>query len=273
MARIVMRSGRGDDVASTQWNELTREDLNARLPGAVVLLPTGATEQHGPHLATGHDSFTVARIAASAAERVTGDHEVIVAPTLMFGSSAHHLQFGGSLSLATETNRAVVRDLVSSMLSAGSRRVFLLNGHGGNHELNQLVARDLALEQPADAGVAIAAASYWEIAAASLAADARLAGFRMPGHAGQFETATMLAMDSARVREPRPARDDDPSRAMVIPGVRVEASGWWRTFDGYTDSPARATAETGEIIIEHVVRDVAAALTAFAAVDASPAAR
>jgi creatinine amidohydrolase len=257
-------------VPSSPWNELTREELNARLPQAVVVLPTGATEQHGPHLATGHDSFTVGHIAAQAASRVPDGLDVVVAPTLMFGSSAHHLQFGGSLSLSTATYQAVVHDLVSSMLAAGTRRILLLNGHGGNHELNQLVARDLALEQPADAGVAIAAASYWEIAAASLAADERLAGFRKPGHAGQFETSTMLTMDPARVREPRPAREDDPSLTTVIPGVRVEQSGWWLTFDGYTDSPARATAEHGEIILEHVIRDVAGVLTAFAAVGASP---
>ncbi len=81
----------------------------------------------------------------------------------------------------------------------------------------------------------------------------------------------MLAMTPDRVREPRPARDDDPSLAGVVPGVRVERTGWWRTFDGYTDSPARATAETGEIILEHVIRDVAAALATFAGVEVAPA--
>lgn len=256
-------------MPSSPWNELTREELNARLPHAVVVLPTAATEQHGPHLATGHDSFTVEHIARQAADRAGDDLDVIVAPTLVFGSSAHHLQFGGSLSLSTETYRAVVTDLVSSMIAAGARRILLLNGHGGNHELNQLVVRDLALAQPADAPVTIAAASYWEIAAASLTADERLGGFRMPGHAGQFETSTMLAMDPARVREPRPAREDDPSLTTGVPGVRVEQTGWWRTFDGYTDSPARATAELGEIILEHVIRDVAGTLRAIATAGSS----
>lgn len=261
--------GGNGTVTSSLWNELTRDELNDRLPSAVVVLPTGATEQHGPHLVTGHDSFTVEHIARQAAGSVGGDLDVIVAPTLMFGSSAHHLQFGGSLSLSTATYRAVVTDLVSSILAAGASRILLLNGHGGNHELNQLVVRDLALAQPADTPVALAAASYWDIAAASLTADERIAGFRKPGHAGQFETSTMLAMAPDRVREPRPARDDDPSLATVVPGVRVEQTGWWRTFDGYTDSPARATAEQGEIILEHVVRDVAEALRAFAAVGSS----
>jgi hypothetical protein len=51
--------------------------------------------------------------------------------------------------------------------------------------------------------------------------------------------------------------------------VRVEQTGWWLTFDGYTDSPARATAELGEIILEHVVRDVAGTLGAVATAGSS----
>ncbi|HVL25890.1 MAG TPA: creatininase family protein, partial [Thermomicrobiales bacterium] len=86
-----------------RWNELTRQELGALLPDAVVVLPTAATEQHGPHLATGHDTFTVVEIAERAAERAGDAATVIVAPALCFGSSDHHLPFGGTLSLRTET--------------------------------------------------------------------------------------------------------------------------------------------------------------------------
>ena len=246
------------------WNQATRAELNAALPNAVVLLPTGATEQHGPHLATGHDTFAVTAIAHRAARAVPAEVAVVLAPSLPFGSSDHHLPFGGTLSLATETYRRVVHDLVASMLAGGARRVFLLNGHGGNRELNQLVARDLALVQPADRPVAIAAAAYWEIAQAALAADPELGAVRRPGHAGQFETATMLAMTPEHVREPRPVRDADPSLVPAIPGARIESTGLWASYDGFTDFPARATAEQGQRVLDLIVRDVAAALTAFA---------
>jgi creatinine amidohydrolase len=246
------------------WNQSTRDELNAALPDAVVLLPTGATEQHGPHLATGHDAFAVTAIAHRAARAAGPEVGVVLAPTLPFGSSDHHLPFGGTLSLATETYRRLVHDLVTSMIASGARRIFLLNGHGGNRELNQLVARDLALAQPADRPVAIAAAAYWEIAADSLAADPELGAVRRPGHAGQFETATMLAMTPEHVREPRAVRDHDPSLVPAIPGTRIESTGLWASYDGYTDFPHRATAEQGRRVLDLIVRDVAAALTAFA---------
>lgn len=246
------------------WNEMTRNELAAALPQAVVVLPTGATEQHGPHLATGHDSFTVAAIASEAA--LAANATVVQAPTLMFGSSQHHLPFGGTLSLSTDAYYRVVRDLVQSMIAGGARRIFLLNGHGGNQELNQLVARDVALELAHDSGVSIAAASYWQIAAASLSAEYADSGMPLPGHAGAFETSTMLASQPQHVREPRLVREVDPFPGEVIAGVRIESAGSWQVFDGYTDFPHRATAEQGQRSLELIVHDVAAALDAFAAI-------
>ncbi len=251
----------------TIWNDATREELRKILPESLVLLPTGATEQHGPHLVTGHDTFAVTAIARTAGERAGETIPVVLAPALPFGSSAHHLPFGGTLSLTTETYLHVVRDLIASMIWGGARHIFLLNGHGGNHELNQLVARDTTLGQPVDAPVAIAAASYWDLARESIERDPSLRGLTIPGHAGQFETATMLALDSAHVREPRTERGGPTGAASTIPGARIDVTGLWSSFDGFTDFPYLATAAQGEAILDHVVREVAAALVAFAGID------
>ena len=244
------------------WNELTREELRKILPGAVVVVPTGATEQHGPHLATGHDTFSVTTIAQQAAEAASST--VVVTPALPFGSSHHHLAFGGTLSLSTDTYYRVVTDLVTSIIAGGGRRILLLNGHGGNQELNVLVARDIAMQQAPDAPVAIAAASYWQIADASLQAVAGPEGMLSPGHAGAFETSTMLATNPQHVRQPLEVRADGPGKVPGLAGVRLELTGSWQTFDGYTDEPHLATAELGSALLEVIVRDVAAAVDALA---------
>ena len=54
-----------------------------------------------------------------AAEQASGTISVLVAPTLPFGSSHHHLSFGGTLSLATETYYRVLADLGESMIISG----------------------------------------------------------------------------------------------------------------------------------------------------------
>ena len=250
-------------MSLTTWNESTREELNAALPGGLVVLPTAATEQHGSHLATGHDAFVVSHIATAAVERAGAQIAVVLAPALAFGSSAHHLPFGGTLSLRTETYLHVVRDLVESMLAGGAKRVLLLNGHGGNHEVNQLAVRDVAIALPPESGVVLSAASYWDIARPALSADARFAELTLPGHAGRFETATMLALDPSRVRE-RAERATDPSAVPPVPGVRVEAADRWESFDGYTDFPHRATAEEGRALLDIVIGAVAEAMVALA---------
>ena len=75
--------------------ELTRVEAGALAPSAVALFPVGATEQHGPHLPTGTDAVVIEEIAQRAANRVGDRVPVVVTPTLPFGSSHHHLPFGG----------------------------------------------------------------------------------------------------------------------------------------------------------------------------------
>ena len=87
------------------FEELTRDEIRTLAPNTMALLPVGAMEQHGPHLPVGTDSFTVEYIARTAAAELAADVPVLVAPTLPFGSSHHHLPFSGTLSLGTETWR------------------------------------------------------------------------------------------------------------------------------------------------------------------------
>src|SRR5215472_11937967 len=115
--------------------EMTREELRAIAAETMVVLPLGATEQHGPHLPAGTDFLAIEHLARAAAERAASEISITVAPTLPFGSSDHHLVFGATLSLRTETYYRVLTDLLKSLITDGFRKIFLLNGHGGNHEL------------------------------------------------------------------------------------------------------------------------------------------
>jgi len=242
------------------FDELTREELRGMARDALVLLPVGATEQHGPHLPVGTDHFVVAHIARAAAE-AAGQIPVLVAPTLPFGSSHHHIPFGGTLSLSTDTYYRVLSDLATSLIRSGFRRIFILNGHGGNSELIQLVARDLALTHQAH----LAAAPYWTIAWESLQTLQTHPGVGLPGHAGTFETALIMAIRAELVREPRPHRDlpeDARSRASAAP-YRTELHGAWQRIDGYTDSPDHADAALGQQALAMITQAVAQALTEF----------
>jgi creatinine amidohydrolase len=251
----------GSGMAVLNWNALTRQELAAALQNVVVILPTAATEQHGPHLATGHDALVIDEIVRRATAQLDPETQVVIAPTQVFGSSDHHLPFGGTLSLRSETYLHVVMDLLRSMIASGARRVLVINGHGGNHELNQVAVRDIALAQPPGRRVTLTAGSWWTIAAADLAQHPHFAAVRIPGHAGQLETAMMLALRPELVQVERPARDADPSIGSVIPGMRVEGEVRWADFDGFTDSPALATPELGTLALDLAGDSLAKAIT------------
>jgi len=247
-------------MPSYLMHELTRNALRDLAASAVVLLPTGATEQHGPHLPVGTDTMAVECIAREAAQRAGERITVVVAPTLPYGSSHHHLPFGGTMSLSTETYYRAVRELAESLIISGFRRIFILNGHGGNNELIQLVARDLALAHPAH----LAAASYWAIARdALIRVEAHDYG-RFPGHAGAFETSLVLAMRPELVSASLPHRDDPGSHELHPPAsYRLERYGAWQAIDGYTDSPDRAGRVRGQAFLAAISHAVADALVEF----------
>ena len=243
-------------------HQQTREQSRASAAETLLLWPVGAIEQHGPHLAVGTDWLTVSALADAVGQQVRGQVPITIAPPLPFGSSHHHLPFGGTMSLATETYYRVLCDLVESLIGDGYRRIFLLNGHGGNQELIQLVARDLALKHP----VRIAAAGYWTIAWDALVAEnAHLPG-RLPGHAGVFETSVMLSQHPELVQPVRPHRDNVPGTdpRAIFSRYRSEVHGSWQEIDGYTDSPDRATAESGQRWFNAIVKSVAETVIDFA---------
>jgi creatinine amidohydrolase len=200
-------------------------------------------------------------VAREAAERASAEIPVIVTPTLPFGSSHHHFIFGATLSLSTETYFRVLCELVESLITDGFTRIFLVNGHGGNHELAQLAARDMALQHP----VRVAAGSYWTVAWSDLVAAGAHRGRRMPGHAGDFESSLMLSLRPELVLAERPHRDGvfetDPAGFQAP--YRAERHGWWHEIDGFTDSPDRGTAENGGRFRAAVVAGLARAFVEF----------
>jgi creatinine amidohydrolase len=243
-------------------HELTRVEAAERAGNALAILPVGATEQHGPHLPLGTDFLIVERIAREAAARARDEFDPIVTPTLPFGSSHHHLPFGGTVSLATERYYAALSDMVESLIAGGFRRVFILNGHGGNHEIIQLVARDLALRHAAN----IAAASYWDLARAAIADQEPELPRRFPGHAGFFETSMIMAIRPDLVDSSLPRRTPEEVACVAIPATsfRAERHGFWQRIAGHTDSPHEASAEHGQRFLDLIIPAVADGFVEFA---------
>ncbi|MFN3926839.1 MAG: creatininase family protein [Pseudanabaenaceae cyanobacterium] len=93
-----------------------------------IIIPIGSTEQHGPTGLIGTDFICAETIAKGVGER-TG---AMVSSTLTIGMAEHHLGFPGTISLQPKTMMLLIYDVVRSLAKHGFRRLFFINGHGGN---------------------------------------------------------------------------------------------------------------------------------------------
>jgi creatinine amidohydrolase len=239
-----------------RWSECTREQLRWVLPEGLVVLPVGATEQHGPHLATGTDALIVDMVTRFAAARAAdaAQRHLVLAPVLTFGASDHHLPFGGTLSLSVETAMAVLTDLAKSIVASGARRLLLVNGHGGNRGVCHAAAASVSSRY----GVAVGVVHYWDLVEHGKETP-------IPGHAGEFETSMVLALRPELVAE-RYGRIEVPEESGVD-GVDIHDPAVWERIEGFTDEPTRATRERGTAWLEECVNALANRFTELARVE------
>ncbi len=109
--------------------ELTWPDIEAYLNKEEgIIIPIGSIEQHGPVGVMGTDAMVAEAIAKGVGELI----QVLVGPVISIGVAEHHMGFPGTLSLRPSTMIALINDYISSLTHHGFRRLFFLNGHGGN---------------------------------------------------------------------------------------------------------------------------------------------
>src|SRR5580700_5839442 len=143
-----------------QWVEMTTEDFQqSDMASAIAILPVAAIEQHGPHLPVEVDTAINRGILARAMELVPPDLPVTVLPAMPIGKSNEHIAFPGTLTLSAETLIRLWTEIGESVARAGVRKLVLLNGHGGQPQIMDIVARDLRVRLK----MFVVALSYWAV--------------------------------------------------------------------------------------------------------------
>jgi creatinine amidohydrolase len=128
---------------SRHWQNLAWTDFRSLPADAVAILPVAAVEQHGPHLPVSVDATINAGLLARALELVPADVPVLALPMQSVGLSVEHVRFPGTLTLSAETLIAVLTEIGRSVARAGPRRLVILNSHGGQPQVVDIVCRRL----------------------------------------------------------------------------------------------------------------------------------
>lgn len=236
------------DADEVFWDRSSAERLR-QLAGreAIILVPVGSTEQHGPHLPTGVDSFLSTEVCRRAAQMILAKQPIVVTPTIWCGLADHHVSFGGTFSLRLSTFHALLQDLCRSVVDAGFRKIVLVNGHGGNmgglSGLHQELTREL--------GVQVATTTYFmecipEIAAILDDQDCLM-------HACEGETSMMMAIGDDLVDHMRLGEACGPHFdiiASLTPSLKVSRDFREVTPSGVAGTARRATAAKGTAILD-----------------------
>jgi creatinine amidohydrolase len=240
------------------FSDCPAKTLNNLTKDKIVLLPLGAIEQHGPHLAVSTDTDLVSQIALGAEKKLPDD--ILLCPTLPFGSSHHHLTFGGTISVSAATYTQFVVELVESFLKIGFRRIVLLNGHGGNitpvrQALSILSAKHDLIDNPN-----IAFATYWELASKWFTGAPPMQSPAL-SHACEYETSLLMYLFPHKVHSHKIERAKRPESNGYIPweddepysGVTMVKKTQFISSNGSSGEPQLASAEKGKHLFDHGV--------------------
>ena len=142
------------------WQEMTTADFAALDRERVVaVLPVAAIEQHGPHLPVSVDAAINRGIVDRVIALLPNDLPVTFLPMMPIGKSNEHIAFPGTLTLSAETLIRLWTEIGESVARAGIRKLVLLNSHGGQPQIMDIVARDLRVRLK----MFVVALSYWGV--------------------------------------------------------------------------------------------------------------
>ena len=246
-------------LSSHFWSDLTTRQFaqlaaSQDIAQVVAVLPVAATEQHGPHLPVSVDTALVDGVVNAALPHLPADLPVLFLPTQQIGKSNEHIRFPGTLTLSAQTVISLWMDIGASVARSGIKKMLILNSHGGQASIMDIVARDLRTEHD----LIVYSANWYNLPLG----DAVMGLFpaeehRFGIHAGDIETSMMLALNANGVdmTQAQHFHSTSQDRAAKYPvlGNGTSAKLGWQMQDynpqGAAGNAAVATAAKGHALL------------------------
>jgi creatinine amidohydrolase len=250
-------------LTSHFWSDLTTRQFaqlaaSPSIAQVVAVLPVAATEQHGPHLPVSVDAALVDGVVNASLQHLPADLPVLFLPTQQIGKSNEHIRFPGTLTLSAQTVISLWIDIGASVARSGIKKLVLLNSHGGQASIMDIVARDLRTEHD----LIVYSANWYNLPLGEAVMGLFPAEEHRFGiHAGDIETSMMLALeeksgikgvDMTQAQHFHSTSQDRAAKYPVL-GNGTSAKLGWQMQDynpqGAAGNAAAATAAKGHALI------------------------
>ena len=218
-----------------------------------ILIPLGATEDHGPHLPLGTDSMEAREICRRTAIRLEAlGCPVVIGPVIPFGTSSFHMGFPGTVSIRSETLTKLLFEVCMSLYESGFRDFILIHGHDGSLPSMMVSAQEIVDARKDTRAVVL----NW-LAPLSKVYHTIQTSTKGEGHGGEGETARLLVTHPELVHPELGRAHHVPREQMrKVQGpdhVKTGGAIFYGTRSymdhtpyGHIGDPTLATAETGE---------------------------
>lgn len=244
-----------------KWQELTTNQIQNIDKNIPVILSVAAVEQHGAHLPLGTDSIIGQHFLDQIENSIS--EEVLILPLISYGYSRHHMGMSGSITIEHDTLLNYCGDLIDSICEHGFKNILVLNSHGGNQGVCQILMEQKG-HKWSDCNIAFS--SWWRLSGSELVALNK-SGFLGTGHAGEFETSLLelicphlIQRDAVETGGNIEIVSNMPTWAQsdMFKGSRVSMYRdiIQQTRNGVFGEPNAATAETGQKISEIVTQQI-----------------
>ena len=216
-----------------------------------VIIPIAALEQHGHHLPLFTDSILLGEIVQRVHKAMSD--RALFAPLMWLGNSHHHMDFNGTLSCQPRCYLDLLNGLVDNFIVHGFKRIFLLNGHGGNDIPGKQSMFEIRQEYRSRNDLLLLFSTYWSLGCQPYISFPGFVQQEM-GHACEWETSMLLRIAPQLVGDYQAAGPVEPGNAFR-PATRA-----WITKDrsqpGHIGWPQHASAEKGEHLLNEFSKDV-----------------